>query len=199
MLVVTCGGPLHLDGLCTLALQNGTTVHIPSVSVFRGIACSLRDGDGIVNLGCAGTNLGGRHNERFEHQGVVHDNLEGVDGRAASRRGVAGSGGFHGKGASLGGRAAYRHRSGSEGGIGHASRHTRNGKRAVGVSDFHIADAPAQVNRLGGIVRQCHRRQRVHIQLHLLVGEHNIATRDGNGILEIDGGALREVGIRVGE
>ena len=197
--LVAVGSPLHLNLLGARAGNDGAAVHAPRVGVVGGVACTLTDCEGVVHLGGTHAYLFEIQRKGIQHQGVVHDNLEGVDGRAASRRGVAGSGGYHGKGAGLGGRAAYRHRSGSEGGIGHASRHTRNGKRAVGVSDFHIADALAQVDCLGGIVRQCHRRQRVHIQLHLLVGEHNIATGDGNGILEIDGGALREVGIRVGE
>ena len=137
--------------------------------------------------------------ERIQRQGVVDDNLEGVNNGAASRSGVAGHRGLHSVGAGSGGSATYRDRVDSSIRAVHTVRHTRQGQRSIGIVDLYIRDGVTQIDNLCGIGRHRHRGQRDYIQLHLLVGKNGITIFNGDGIFEEYGGWNREIGVRVGE
>ena len=56
-MLVASGIPLQLDFLSTVAREDGTTIHIPSVGVIGGVACTLANCDGVVNFGSAHANF----------------------------------------------------------------------------------------------------------------------------------------------
>ena len=198
--LVAGGGPLGNNRLGIGARRKGAVgAHLPGVSVVIGVARVLGNGDFVVGFGTFHTQRRRNKAERIQHQGVVDDNLERINGRAASGDGIAGGGGRHGVGAGCGGSAVHRHRVGCSRCAGHTGRQACQGQRAVVVFYCHICDGLSQRDCLGGVGGDRHDRQRVHLEFHLLVGLNGVAVCDGDGILEPDGGALCEIGIRIGE